>query len=104
MEDPAQGQGVLLSAAAHPGGDAPTQDALDGAGVLVPEHLGGGGGLKSLRHLKWRRHCLAFFTVLFTWSDQDRFHVMVTPRIFQTVHSLHLRPTDPVDGCLSAVS
>ena len=31
----------MLSAAAHPGGDAPTQDALDGAGVKVPESLEG---------------------------------------------------------------
>ena len=28
-------------AATHPGGDAPTKDALNGAGVKIPEYLGG---------------------------------------------------------------
>ena len=30
---------MLLGTVSHPGGDVPTQDALDGAGVRVPEHL-----------------------------------------------------------------
>ena len=34
---PPKGQEVLFLAAAHPCSDAPTQDALSGAGV--PEHL-----------------------------------------------------------------
>jgi len=48
------------------------------------------GSLKSLRPLRWNRRFLAFLTVLFTCSDQDRSCVMV----FETVHPLHLRPAD----------
>lgn len=33
---------ILFGAAAHAGGEPPAQDALSGAGVKIPEHLGRG--------------------------------------------------------------
>lgn len=36
---PLKGQVVLLCENTHPYGAAPTQDALSGAGVKVPDHL-----------------------------------------------------------------
>lgn len=41
---------MLLGAVSHPADDAPTQDALDCAGVKVPKHLE--RELKTLRHLR----------------------------------------------------
>lgn len=78
----------LRCAASHPCSDGPTQDALDSAGLKVPQHL-----KESLKFLGclWKDRCCptAFTVILMCWVQ----HGVLRdghPDIFKGVHSFHL--------------
>ncbi len=91
-----QGLVVLFGAVPIPGSDVPCQDALDGAGVEIPQYLRGYLEFPQASEVKQSLPCLPHRRVSMQHPGQALGDV--DTKVFEAVHPLHQAPVHVKGG------